>query len=104
MIKIGFSVNEFWDLTLDEMYLYINNYTEELKQKQEEDIYLSYQTASLTAAFVNNSMSGQNIPSFYELFPMYQTQEYIEEQRRKQIEIYKAQFMAFAQNNNKKFS
>lgn len=108
-IECGISINDYWDLTIGEIVQYFEAYRHKISVERQDKLYLSYQTALLTASFVSNSLNGQAQPSFYELFPSLMSDEdkakMEEEKKQKELEILKSQLTAFMvghNNQNKK--
>jgi len=88
----GVGVIEFWDYTLAELNLILQNYRETEEMKARERIALSYNLAHMTANFVSLSFSGKPIPSFDETFPSLKEASMTEEEK-KELEYKQAMFL-----------
>lgn len=52
---IGISVNEFWDMTLDELNLYARIYVDKQKQEFKDKVTLAYQNAMWTIQWLSKN-------------------------------------------------
>lgn len=59
------SVTEFWESTLDDIYVFMDGY--QFRNKQ--TVLNRYEQAKLIACFVGLSMSGKDIPDIDDLYP-----------------------------------
>lgn len=101
-IRAGINYSEFWEMTLYEIEIVCDSYN----QKQQEDfktkIAMNYNLANLTSIFVNLRMNGKEIPTLQQTYPdLFEGEQ--EEAEDMSWQIYKEQFMDFANSHNKKW-
>lgn len=96
----GINPFDFWKLTLKEISDCIKLYADRQETEQKNKLILNYESANLISYFVALRLDGKDIPQFYELYPDYDDKT----QEDRDLEAYKAQWMAFAarHNNNRK--
>lgn len=99
-MRTGVGVLEYWDLTLKEIYLCIDTYNEEQKERAKEKVNMIYLVSSLTSRFVNLQLNGKKIPPIDELFPSLQG-EVPQENIDKAMALRRDQWIAFAEHHNK---
>ena len=87
-------------MTIGEIETHLNVYQQDLEVDKQNKLFISYQTAVLTANFVLNGMNGKQPPSFYEMYPEYYTEEVKEQEQKAKTQEYLAQWKAFAAYNN----
>lgn len=92
----------FWDYTIGELKLIIDNYVNKKEEELKGNVANNYTIASLTASFVGSVLSGNEIPTLSEVYP----DLFKEEQKEEEIEdkswmLYKEQFIDFANAHNK---
>lgn len=103
-LKAGLTVFEFWDLTLGEITIVLNNYKEEEEKRARETAIVSYNQATMIADFVSLRLNGKPLPSYEKLFPSAKPQideKTQKEQDYKRMMLLKEQMMFFAEKHNK---
>ena len=103
-LRAGISIFDFWDYTLGELTLILNNYKEVEEARAKETITVSYNQAVMIAQFVGLQMNGKKIPSMEELFPTMRAEKQAaqsEEIEYKKAMLLKEQFMFYANAHNK---
>lgn len=103
-MRAGVSIFDFWNYTLGELTLILNNYKEVEEQRAKETITISYNQAVMVAQFVGLQLNGKPIPSMEELFPSLRTEQQEvknEELEYKKAMLLKEQFMFYANAHNK---
>jgi len=102
-LKAGLSIFEFWDLTLAELTIVLNNYKDEQEQKAKEKAIITYNQAVMIADFVSLRLNGKPLPSYSELFPDAKApvdEKAQKEQDYKRMMLLKEQMMFFAKTHN----
>ena len=101
MLKYGVSFDDFWNMTIKEMNIYLKVVQEKEKAKYE----LAYIQASMVANFVGTMLSGKPIPPIHKVFPEF----YIDENKKAQEEhemraamLYKEQMLDWMSAVNKR--
>lgn len=93
-------VFEFWDLTYGEIIEYLNLYKENKELQVKEQSINIYQTALLTAIFINRANNGKQPPTINEVYPnLFQSDELPETIDNSWI-IYKEQMLDYAEQHN----
>lgn len=93
-------VFEFWDLTYGEILEYLNLYKENKELQVKEQSINIYQTALLTAIFINRANNGKQPPTINEVYPnLFQSDELPETIDNSWI-IYKEQMLDYAEQHN----
>ena len=103
-MRAGISIFDFWNYTLKELTLILNNYKEVEEQRAKEAITISYNQAVMVAQFVGLQLNGKPIPSMEELFPSLRSEQPVaqnEEIEYKKAMLLKEQFMFYANAHNK---
>ena len=91
-MRCGVGVIEYWDLTLKELNLILQNYKEIEENRAKERLVVNYNLACLTAQFVTLQFNGKPIPSFDKTFPELAESKMSQEEKDK-IEYQKAMFL-----------
>ncbi len=95
-------------MTIGEIHIVIKSFQKQKEEEVKENLVGAYNTAFLTATFINSSMNGKPIPQMYELFPTLfhpeedKSDEEIKEQEFKAMMLYKEQMLDFAAAHNKR--
>ena len=93
-------VFEFWDLTYGEILEYLNLYRDNKELQVKEQSMNIYQTALLTAIFINRANNGKQPPTINEVYPnLFQSDELPETIDNSWI-IYKEQMLDYAEQHN----
>ena len=93
-------VFEFWDFTYGEIIEYLNLYKENKELQVKEQSINIYQTALLTAIFINRANNGKQPPTINEVYPnLFQSDELPETIDNSWI-IYKEQMLDYAEQHN----
>lgn len=87
-------------MTIGEIVIYLNVFKQDKETERQNQLFISYQTAMLTASFVLNGMNGKQPQRFYDLYPEYYTDEIREQEEKARMREYLAQLKAFAEYNN----
>lgn len=87
-------------MTIGEIVIHLKVFKQDKETERQNQLFISYQTAMLTASFVLNGMNGKQPQSFYEIYPEYYTEELREQERKAKMQEYLAQLKAFAEYNN----
>lgn len=101
-LKCGIDPIEFWDYTIYELQIIIENYIETKTNEVKEKVALTYNNASLIANFVCRGLNGDKIPSLSELYPEMFAEQVKPEEEDKALQLYKEQFLDFANGHNRK--
>ncbi len=103
-IRCGIDPIQFWDYTIGELKLIVDNYVEDRNNEIKEKFAYSYNNAALIASFVCRGLNGDRLPPIHEIYPnMFVDEEKVnEEKQNKMLSLYKEQFIDFANARNKK--
>lgn len=97
-IQYGMGFEEFMDMTIKEINIFIKAIQEREKQKYSN----TYLQASLTANFIGCVINGKEIPPIHKVFPeFFENEEQRERDRLAQM-LYKEQMLDWATRVNKK--
>lgn len=104
-LNAGITYFDFWELTLKEITIILQNYKEKEERRAKEITTIMYNGSVMVAQFVNLGLNGKQIPSYSELFPSTAEIEK-DEEKQKELEYKKAmllkeQFMFWAKEHNK---
>lgn len=104
-VRAGLTIFEFWDLTLAEITIVLNNYKEEEEKKAKEIAIVNYNQATLIADFVSLRLNGKPLPSYHEVFP--DAKPPVDEQAQKEQDykammLQKEQWLFYAKEHNKR--
>ena len=78
MIQYGVTFDDFWNMTIKEMNIFIRAVQEREKVKYST----TYLQASLTANFVGCIINGKEIPPIHKIFPeLFDDEERIEQEK-----------------------
>lgn len=86
-------------MTIGEIDLLIKTFQEKEEIRAKEILASNYNLASMIASFISCSLAGKQIPDINELYPQFQEEKPIEED--KSWMIYKEQMIDFAIAHNK---
>lgn len=103
-LRAGVNIFDFWNYTLKELTLILNNYKDSEEQRAKEQITVSYNQAVMIAQFVGLQMNGKPIPSIEKIFPSLneaQPTQAQEDLEYKKAMLLKEQFMFYANAHNK---
>lgn len=95
----GIKPLEFWDYTVYELKIIMDNFIETKQNEIKQTIQMNYNTASLVANFVCRGLNGDRLPKVEELYPDLFAADIDEE---KVMQLYKEQFLDFANAHNRK--
>lgn len=96
-IQAGIDITQFYDLTLGEIYLIIDQYKEKVKMQQLFNAQNQYYTAMFTVTFLGASLKGMRVPDIEEMFPDLFDQEAYE---NKKLEELQQQLIDFGNKRN----
>lgn len=100
-IKCGLGIMEFWDLTYEEIVLYINTYAEQEKEKLKERALLDYKLADLIGISAGRLLDSKvEFPQIHTAYPSLFSPVESEPDVPAWQET-KAKLMKFAQGRNK---
>lgn len=99
-------IPEYWELTLKEIKLYITAYNQNKNEEIKNKAILLYRLGDLIGSSVSRLLDkNAKYPEVYDAFPglFEEEKQKIEEAKRKQeLEKIKVNWIAFAENHNKK--
>lgn len=98
-LRCGIRLFEFWEMTLKEIKLIIETFSENRKIEIEQQKHNIYNTSFLTALFVGCVFNGKNIPTISEVFPDTAVEETKEDTS---VLIIKEKLLDFANEANKR--
>ena len=103
-MQCGIDPISFWDYTIGELKLIVDNYVESKNNETKEKFAYSYNNACLIASFVCRGLNGEKLPPIHEIYPdMFVDEQKVDEERQKaMLSLYKEQFIDFANARNKK--
>ena len=96
-IKADISINDFWDLSLDEILLLLKTYKDKQEIRAKEVKAELYTSASMVATFVSRALAGKQIPSIGEIFD-----DFKEEANQVALMQLKNQLIKFAEMHNQR--
>ena len=98
-LRCGINLFDFWKMTLKEIKLIIEAFTDIKKQEVEQIKHSTYNNSYLTAFFVGCVLNGRNIPTISEVFPDIKVEE---DKPDNQVLLIKEQLLDFAEKANKR--
>jgi hypothetical protein len=101
-LRCGVKPLEFWDYTVYELKIIMDNFIESRQNEIKTTISMNYNTASLIANFVCRGLNGDKLPALEELYPDLFAAETTPEDEEKAMQLYKEQFLDFANAHNRK--
>ena len=105
-VKCGIDPLKFWDYTLGEIRILIEAYIEKVKEDTKQKFAYSYNNAVLIAIFVCKGLNGDRLPPIEEVYPdMFKSEQDIQidvDKQDKVLQLYKEQFIDFANAHNEK--
>ena len=99
MLQYGVSFDDFWNMTIKEINIFLGAYQEKEKLSYSK----AYLQASLVANFVGCIINGKTIPPIHQVFPELYTDEIEQERKQYMAEmLYKEQMLDWANAVNKR--
>lgn len=92
-------------MTIKEVVMIIEAFNERTKNDFKQTLALNYSLAQTIAVAVDCRLNGKQPPSLYETYPDLFAEELKEKRAKEQaaaLELYKAQFLDFANRHNKR--
>lgn len=94
-VQSGVDIKDFWNYTLAEIQIYINNYSEREKARARETALFSYNLAAMTASFIGKGLAGKELPDVGEIYP-----DLADISQKAKIEEFKKNMLAFTEMHN----
>lgn len=103
-VACGIDPLKFWDYTLGEIKLLIKAYTEKIQAENQQKLAYTYNSAVLIAMFVCKGFNGDKLPYIEEVYPnvFKDLPNNNVDKQDLEIQLYKEQFIDFANAHNKK--
>jgi hypothetical protein len=106
-LDAGIKEWDYWNMTYGEIINAIQSYNRVYERQQKEKAVFLYKTADLIAAGIGTLFDeNATFPQIYEAFPsLFQKEKALMQKAEvdKAIELYKANFVAFAENHNSRW-
>lgn len=106
-LAAGISYFDYWNMTYGEITFHIKQYKARRELQAKEQLATNYNLAALTAQFTIGLLNGNPIPDISTVFPTQFQQEKdqngLTKEDRMRMDMYKEQFIDFANRRNKLF-
>lgn len=100
-LQCGIGIFDFWDYTLDELYLLLDAYNQRELRRMKEEAINTYMLADLIGASVSRLMNEKaKYPQIYEVYP--NLFEAPKEPQQQDWRVMKERMMKFANTHNTK--
>ena len=97
-LQTGLSVNEFWGMTIGELYMHFEAHRESEERRAKELLISNYNLAQVISTMVLRGLNGKQPPSISEFYP----NEFPDPNEELKIAMMKEKMIDFAIQANKK--